>query len=63
MGVSSALGRGSCPAIVSCCEEIDVNRFAFVAVVSALLLSACNTIHGVGKDIEKGGQAIEKAAR
>jgi len=49
--------------LVSCFEEIDVNKFAFVAVVSALLLSACNTIHGVGKDIEKGGQAIEKAAK
>jgi entericidin B len=44
-------------------KEIDVNKFAFVAIVSALLLSACNTIHGVGKDIEKGGQAIEKAAK
>ena len=49
--------------LVSCFEEIDVNRFALLAVVSALLLSACNTIHGVGKDIEKGGQAIEKAAK
>ena len=48
---------------VSCFKEIDVNKFAFVAVVFALLLSACNTIHGVGKDIEKGGQAIEKAAK
>lgn len=48
--------------LVSCFEEIYVNRFAFVAVVLALL-SACNTIHGVGKDIEKGGQAIEKAAK
>ena len=67
MGASSAPGAGCCSAIVallvSCFEEIDVNRFAFVAVVSALLLSACNTIHGVGKDIEKGGQAIEKAAK
>lgn len=29
-----------------------------VAVVS----SACNTVKGLGKDIERGGQAIEKAA-
>lgn len=28
-----------------------------------LTLTACNTIEGVGKDIKKGGQAIEKAAK
>ena len=32
-----------------------------IASLSALV--ACNTIHGIGKDIEKGGQAIEKAAK
>ena len=26
------------------------------------LLAACNTIGGVGKDIKKGGEVIEKAA-
>ncbi len=34
-------------------------------VLSALCLvslAACNTIEGVGKDIKKGGEAIEKAA-
>lgn len=25
-------------------------------------LSACNTIHGMGQDIEKGGEAIKKSA-
>ena len=34
-----------------------------LVIVSFLLLSACNTIHGLGKDIEKGGQAIERAAK
>jgi entericidin B len=29
---------------------------------SALSLSACNTIEGVGKDIQAGGQAIERTA-
>lgn len=28
----------------------------------ASMSSACNTIKGVGKDIRKGGEAIEKAA-
>lgn len=28
----------------------------------ALFISACNTVEGAGKDIEKGGEAIQKAA-
>lgn len=31
-------------------------------IVSALSSTACNTIQGIGKDIERGGQAIERAA-
>ena len=31
--------------------------------VSLFSLSACNTVHGIGKDLERGGQAIEKAAK
>ncbi len=31
-------------------------------IASAAALSACNTVQGVGQDIQKGGQAIEKAA-
>lgn len=34
----------------------------FAAVV-ALSLTACNTVEGMGKDIKKGGEAIEKAAK
>lgn len=37
--------------------------FTFFVIVSAVSLSACNTVSGIGKDIEKGGQAIEKAAK
>ena len=33
-----------------------------VIVTSVLALSACNTVQGVGRDIERGGQAIERAA-
>ncbi|EXI88030.1 MAG: entericidin B membrane lipoprotein [Candidatus Accumulibacter regalis] len=35
----------------------------FGALAVALSLTACNTVQGVGKDISKGGQAIEKAAK
>ncbi|MCU0812452.1 MAG: entericidin A/B family lipoprotein [Thiobacillaceae bacterium] len=34
-----------------------------VAIAMAVSLTACNTVQGIGKDIEKGGQAIGKAAR
>lgn len=32
-------------------------------VLMLIGLSACNTVQGVGKDIKKGGEAIEKAAK
>jgi predicted small secreted protein len=44
-------------------DEIMNRVSALVAICAVLLLSACNTVQGVGKDIEKGGQAIEKAAK
>ncbi len=31
-------------------------------VVSAFGLSACNTIHGAGHDIESAGEAVQDAA-
>lgn len=33
-----------------------------MAFVFASSLSACHTVQGVGKDIEAGGKAIQKAA-
>ena len=33
------------------------------AMISIAMFSACNTMQGVGRDIEKGGQAIERAAK
>jgi entericidin B len=34
-----------------------------ILIVLAVSSAACNTVQGMGKDIEKGGQAIEKAAK
>jgi entericidin B len=31
--------------------------------VAALFISGCNTVQGLGKDIEKGGEAIQRAVR
>ena len=32
-------------------------------ILCVLTLAACNTMQGVGKDVKKGGEAIEKAAK
>ncbi|MBL8416514.1 MAG: entericidin A/B family lipoprotein [Propionivibrio sp.] len=37
--------------------------FVLFVIVQGISLSACNTVQGVGKDISKGGQAIEHAAK
>ncbi len=34
-----------------------------VVTLSMLTLSACNTVHGMGQDIEKAGEAISNAAK
>ena len=41
-----------------------VNLFKVIAAAVALsfAVGACNTIAGAGKDIERGGQKIERAA-
>ena len=52
-------------------HERNVNMKAFKRVVVALVVGAlmgigalgCNTFRGAGKDIQKGGQAVENAAK
>ena len=36
--------------------------FAIMLIVNLLLLAGCNTMSGLGQDIEQAGDAIEKAA-
>ncbi|RVU32220.1 MULTISPECIES: entericidin A/B family lipoprotein [Neptunomonas] len=36
---------------------------AVVALLLVVAVSGCSTVEGLGKDIRKGGQAIEKAAK
>jgi entericidin B len=36
--------------------------FILLTIASVVVFSACNTVQGIGKDVQKGGQAIEKAA-
>jgi predicted small secreted protein len=35
---------------------------AVAMMLAIMFLAGCNTIEGVGKDLKKGGEAIEKAA-
>jgi predicted small secreted protein len=30
-------------------------------VICAFVLTGCNTVHGVGQDVEKAGEAIQKS--
>lgn len=39
-----------------------MKRITFL-IAACLVLSACNTVQGIGKDIEKGGEAIQKAVK
>ena len=32
-------------------------------ICACLVAAGCNTIHGMGKDIEKGGEAIQKSTK
>ena len=42
-----------------------MKKLAFILLVVASFTSqlGCNTVKGVGKDIEKGGEAIGRAAK
>ena len=35
----------------------------FVLALVAFNLAACNTVHGVGQDVEKAGEAIKKSTQ
>ena len=35
----------------------------FAVVIASLGLSACNTLKGVGQDIQKAGESIENATK
>lgn len=36
---------------------------ALFLLLLSMVLSACNTVAGIGKDLEKGGEAIQKSAK
>ena len=34
-----------------------------IALASAFVLAGCNTVQGVGKDVQKAGSAVEQAGK
>ena len=45
-------------------ESANMHKMSLLMMIAAtVLLSACNTFQGIGKDIEKGGEAIQKATK
>ncbi|MBV2235372.1 MAG: entericidin A/B family lipoprotein [Sterolibacterium sp.] len=37
------------------------NQWILLTLTALALLAGCNTVQGIGKDIEKGGAAIQRA--
>jgi len=35
----------------------------FLAVTALMMLPACNTIKGIGKDVQAGGEVLEETAK
>jgi entericidin B len=44
-------------------KEANMKRIAFIFVLLSVALAGCNTVAGVGKDVEKAGEAIQKSAK
>jgi predicted small secreted protein len=42
---------------------MTMKTLTFILASAAFLLAGCNTVQGIGKDIEKGGEAIQKAVK
>jgi predicted small secreted protein len=41
-----------------------MRKFAILALAAAaLMVTACNTVEGAGKDMQKAGTVVEKAAK
>jgi predicted small secreted protein len=40
-----------------------MKKLLFLIAAAMVALTGCNTVQGIGKDIEKGGEAIQKATK
>ncbi len=44
-------------------KKTTATLFALFVCVLGALLSGCNTVQGMGQDVQKAGSAIERAAK
>jgi predicted small secreted protein len=44
-------------------KESRTMRTLYLLMALALAAAGCNTVRGIGQDIEKGGEAVQKAAK
>jgi predicted small secreted protein len=42
---------------------MSLAKILLLSLLASSVLSACNTVEGVGKDLKQGGEAIERAAK
>jgi predicted small secreted protein len=42
---------------------VGKTSMALLALAAAFVLSGCNTVEGIGKDLKQGGAAIERAVK
>lgn len=40
-----------------------MKKLTLIVAALAVLVAGCNTVRGIGQDIEKGGEAIQKATK
>ncbi len=40
-----------------------MKTLSYVVAALFLVLTGCNTVQGIGKDIEKGGEVLQKASK
>jgi predicted small secreted protein len=44
-------------------KHMKKQSIVFLLLMAAFVLSGCNTVEGVGKDVQRGGAALEDAAK
>ena len=40
-----------------------MSKYVIGLLLASVVLCGCNTVRGLGQDIEKGGEAIQKASK
>ncbi|MBP6225094.1 MAG: entericidin A/B family lipoprotein [Rhizobacter sp.] len=40
-----------------------MNRILFALAVLVVFLTGCNTVEGIGKDVQRAGEVVEDAAK